>query len=326
MSHSRWRGLGRARIPRLGEASPACNPTDPSLDPPTVTATHVQSVTRRGTRSCKQSPDVETSDDDGLDRRRKSVDMRRWITWGHAIADVEANVENLKEQRTVADARSSCTPMVVTSITSAWPMWTPSLRVVRNDALRLMFTLPISTPRSGRRSNPCCGSPEVMTTAWEHQRKHGGLMAPMSSRPNSNDSTIKPSMPSTRCAGLSTGVPERCSSLSRAVETSRSSRGEDRELGRAPTSSGIPEAEMEGWKTVSERLSRFGQHVVRQSAEAQLRGETKATSQDRRPNRDHPGQVIIKLAIPLLTNSDLTPMGFHAAEAGNRSVKVVRRG
>jgi hypothetical protein len=161
-------------------------------------------------------------------------------------------------------------------------------------------------------------SPELMTNTWERQRKHGGLMAPDVIEAELERLQVQTVESERQIRRLVDGYQQ--GALRSAELAKRRALLEEKIANWAEHRSRLESErpKWNEWKTVSENLSRFCDHVV--AALPKLNFEEKQKLLRKIIDRIviTAGHVTIKLAIPLSTNLDLTPMGIHDSKDAAR--------
>ena len=159
-------------------------------------------------------------------------------------------------------------------------------------------------------------SPELMTKTWRHQQSHRGLVAPdviEAELHRLHDQRRDAERQIRRLVdGYQKGALQPAElSKRRALLEEKVARWEEQRLRL--------ESERPKWKewnTVSENLSRFCEHVVDGLSKLSFEDKQKLLRKLIDRIVITAGHVIIKLAIPLSTNLDLTPMGvLHSKNA-----------
>jgi site-specific DNA recombinase len=166
-------------------------------------------------------------------------------------------------------------------------------------------------------------SPELMTQAWQRQRENGGLMAPdiiEAELQRLQDQTVDAERQVRRLVdGYQKGA------LRSAELSKRRARLEEQiahwDERRHRLESERPK--WKEWKTVSENLSLFCEHVV--AGLPKLGFEEKQRLLRKIIDRIviTAGHVTIKLAIPLSTNLDLTSLGLHLTQGDSKNSRTL---
>jgi site-specific DNA recombinase len=168
-------------------------------------------------------------------------------------------------------------------------------------------------------------SPELMAHAWRRQQKHGGLMAPdiiEAELQRLHDQTVDAERQIRRLVdGYQKGVL-------RSAELSKRRAHLEEKIARWDEHRHQLETERpkwKEWKTVSENLSRFCDHVV--AGLSKLNFEEKQKLLRKIVDRIviTAGQVTIKLAIPLSTNLDLTSLGLHLTQGDSKNSRTLEK-
>jgi len=152
------------------------------------------------------------------------------------------------------------------------------------------------------------GSPEFMTKAWQRQQKHGGLMAPdiiEAELQRLHDQTVDAERQIRRLVdGYQKGV------LRPAELSKRRAQLEDKIAHWAGQRQSLESErpKWKEWKTVSENLSSFCEHVLAGLPKLDFEQRQKLLRKIIDRIIVTAGHVTIKLAIPLSTNFDLTPL------------------
>ncbi len=157
-------------------------------------------------------------------------------------------------------------------------------------------------------------SPELMTNAWERQRKHGGLMAPdviEAELQRLHDQTVDAERQIRRLVdGYQKGAL-------RSEELSKRRAHLEEKIARWDEHRRRLESERpkwKEWKTVSENLYRFCEYVVAGLPKLNVEDKQKLLRKIIDRIVITAGHVTIKLAIPLSTNLDLTPLGIYPSK------------
>jgi site-specific DNA recombinase len=151
-------------------------------------------------------------------------------------------------------------------------------------------------------------SPELMTSAWHRQQKHGGLTAPdviEAELQRLHDQTVDAERQIRRLVdGYQKGAL-------RPAELSERRAHLEEKIARWAENRRRLESERpkwKEWKTVSEQLSRFCEHVLAGLPNLNFKEKQKILRKIVDRIVITAGHVTIKLAIPLSTNLDLTPL------------------
>jgi site-specific DNA recombinase len=150
-------------------------------------------------------------------------------------------------------------------------------------------------------------SPELMTEAWRHQQKHGGLTAPdviEAELQRLHKQTLDAESQIRRLVdGYQKGALESDELSERRAHLEKKIRRWDEQRRRLESE----KPKWKQWKTVSENLSQFCEHVVDGLSKLTFEEKQKLLRQIIERIVVTAGHVTIKLVIPLSTNFDLTP-------------------
>ena len=150
-------------------------------------------------------------------------------------------------------------------------------------------------------------SPALMTNAWQHQQKHGGLMAPdviEAELQRLHIQTVDAERQIRRLVdGYQIGALRQEELSKRRVHLDEKIAHWEHQRQRLESE----RPKWKEWKTVSENLSSFCKHVLAGLPKLNFEQKQKLLRKIVERITITAGQVTIKLAIPLSTNFDLTP-------------------